>query len=73
MGFQDGPYAAISPDLAYLRGRRVWVSYGASTVRVTIVDCDCQATRGIDLFAWAFSQLAPLGAGRIPVTLSWGP
>lgn len=67
----DGLYAAISPDLGFLRGKRVSVRYGSSTVVVTIVDCDCQATRSIDLFADAFVKLAPLSVGRLRVTLSW--
>jgi hypothetical protein len=72
VGFTGGLYAAISPDLGFLRGRAVKVSYGGSTVVVTIVDCDCQATRSIDLFADAFVQLAPLSAGRLrEVLLSW--
>jgi hypothetical protein len=68
----DGLYAAISPDLGFLHGKAVAVSYGGSTVVVTIVDCDCQAVRSIDLFADAFVKLAPLSAGRLHgVTISW--
>lgn len=72
MGFTGGLYAAITPDLGFLRGELVSVRYGASTVVVRIVDCNCQATRSIDLFADAFSRLAPLSAGKLHgVTLSW--
>ena len=40
---------------------------------VTIIDCDCQTTRGIDLYGDAFVKLDGLGAGRItPVVLRWG-
>ena len=67
-----GLYAAISPDLESLRGKRVRVCYRSSCVVVTIIDCNCQATRSIDLYADAFRQLAPLSAGRLRgVTLSW--
>jgi hypothetical protein len=61
--------AAISPDLAYLRGRHVDVCAGGRCVRVLVVDCDCAAHRGIDLYAAAFEGLAPLSRGRITVTI----
>lgn len=67
-----GLYAAITPDLAFLRGRLVTVHYGSRSVTVRIIDCDCQATHSIDLFADSFLALAPLGAGRLRgVTLSY--
>jgi hypothetical protein len=67
-----GLYAAISPDLASLRGKRVRACYRGSCVVVKIIDCNCQATRSIDLFADAFRKLAPLSAGRLRgVTISW--
>ncbi len=69
VGFKNGLYAAISPDLASLRGHAISVCYGASCVVVTVVDCDCATTMGIDLFADAFRALAPLSRGRIPVTI----
>lgn len=62
-------YAAISPDLAYLRGRSITVWYGERHVTVTVIDCNCQAHRAIDLYADAFRQLAPLSLGRIWVML----
>jgi hypothetical protein len=69
---QGGLYAAISPDLGWLRGKRVRVCYRASCVVVQIVDCNCRATRSVDLFADAFRRLAPLGSGRLRgVTISW--
>jgi len=71
VGRSGGLYAAISPDLGFLRGKHVHVRCGASTVVVTIVDCDCQAKRSIDLFADAFVRLAPLSSGKLHVTLSW--
>lgn len=72
MGRSGGLYAAISPDLGWLRGKAVRVCYRSSCVVVRIVDCDCQATRSIDLFADAFRRLAPLSAGRLRgVTISW--
>lgn len=70
-GHPDGLYAAISPDLAFLTGKTVRVSYGASYVDVVIIDCNCRATRSIDLYADAFVRLAPLTLGRLHVTLSW--
>lgn len=69
-GYSGGLYAAISPDLLYLRGKTVLVC-ATSCVRVKVVDCDCQAKRAIDLFADAFMVIAPLSAGRISVTISF--
>jgi hypothetical protein len=41
-------------------------------VVVTIIDCNCQARRSIDLYADAFRKLSPLPAGRLRgVTISW--
>ena len=71
-GRSGGLYAAISPDLASLRGKRVRACYRGSCVVVKIIDCNCQAHGSIDLFADAFQQLAPLSAGRLRgVTISW--
>ena len=72
MGRTGGLYAAISPDLGFLRGKPVKVCYGASCVVVVIWDCNCGGvTRAVDLYADAFVRLAPLSAGRLRVTLSW--
>ena len=73
-GYPDGPgldlYAAISPDFERWRGRSLDVSYQNHHVTVKVIDCNCQAHRAIDLYADAFLQLAPLGAGRIDVRIS---
>jgi hypothetical protein len=71
VGRTGGLYAAISPDLDFLRGRTISVCYGASCVVVEVRDCNCQATRAVDLYADAFEQLAPLSAGRLRVTIRW--
>jgi expansin (peptidoglycan-binding protein) len=71
VGRTDGLYAAISPDLGFLRGRAISVCSGASCVVVTVIDCNCQATKAVDLYADAFRQLAPLSAGRLRVTIRW--
>ena len=69
---QDGLYAAISPDMASLRGRRVKVCWQGSCVTVKIIDCLCSRLHGIDLFADAFVKLAPLSKGSLRgVTISW--
>jgi hypothetical protein len=70
-GYSGGMYAAISPDLSFLRGKTVTVTAGGRSVTVKIVDCDCQARQSIDLFADAFRVLAPTSRGRIRVALSW--
>jgi len=70
-GLPGGLYAAISPDLLWLRGRQVQVCYESTCVVVRVADCNCQANQSIDLYADAFVQLAPLSRGRIPVTISW--
>lgn len=66
-----GLYAAISPDLAHLRGKTLTVRYGQQSVRVKVIDCNCEAYRAIDLYADAFRRLAPLSVGRMDVTISW--
>ena len=71
VGRTGGLYAAISPDLDFLRGRAISVCSGASCVVVTVIDCNCQATRAVDLYADAFRVLAPLSAGRLKVTIRW--
>lgn len=68
--------AAISPDLAgrFRVGSFVRVAYGSRVIRVRIVDCDCAARQGIDLYAAAFSGRdglrVPLSRGQITVRLS---
>lgn len=70
-GLKSGLYAAISPELLWLRGQPVTVCYRSTCVVVTIIDCNCQAYHSVDLFADAFRLLAPLSRGRIQVTISW--
>lgn len=65
----DGLYAAISPDLRTWTGRLVRVRYGASSVVVRVIDCDCAAEHSIDLYSSAFERLAPLAVGELTVTL----
>lgn len=69
VGHRGGMYAAISPDLTWL-GDQVSVCTDDMCIVVTVIDCNCQTTKGIDLYADAFRKLAPLGVGRIPVTLT---
>lgn len=66
----DQLFAAISPDLRWL-GDRVKVCRvdNGLCVTVAVIDCDCQATRGIDLYADAFAHLGPLTSGRIAVAI----
>ena len=68
-GYPSGLYAAISPDLRYL-GPYLVVSYNGRSVAVTVIDCLCSRMGGIDLYAAAFSQLAPLSRGVLSVTIS---
>jgi len=71
-GRSGGLYAAISPDLASLRGKLVRACYRGSCVVVKIIDCLCSRLHGIDLFADAFVKLAPLSKGSLRgVTISW--
>jgi hypothetical protein len=62
--------AAISPDLRRWAGSWVRVIVRGRSVRVRVIDCNCQAVRGIDLYAAAFRILAPLAVGRMVVTLT---
>ena len=65
-----GMYAAISPDLSYLRGRVVRVCTTISRcVDVRLIDCNCASSHAIDLYAAAFRRLAPLSAGVLSVRL----
>lgn len=71
-GYPDGLYAAIRRDLLGHRGDRARVCSGSRCVVVTIIDCNCGPNANlIDLYSAAFSRLAPLSRGRIPVTLEW--
>lgn len=71
-GYPDGLYAAIRRDLLEHRGDRARVCAGERCVTVTIVDCNCSPTANlVDLYSTAFARLAPLGTGRIAVTLEW--
>lgn len=56
--------AAASRDLHW-RGERVRVTYQHRSVVVRIIDCLCSRSGGLDLYAAAFSQLAPLSRGVI--------
>lgn len=64
--------AAISPDLSgrFRVGSVITVTRGSHRIRVRIVDCDCAARQGIDLYAAAFRRLAGLSVGEITVRLS---
>ena len=63
-------YAAASPDLLARgwRGKFVRVVVGGADVIVRVIDCNCQATRSLDLYSDAFLALAPLGRGRLSGT-----
>ena len=68
-------YAAAGPALRVgdWRGRTVTVTAGGRSVRVTLIDwCACPDGRLIDLYAGAFSRLAPLSRGVVRVTAAWG-
>ncbi len=71
-----GAYAAAGPALRAAlgdwRGRTVTVSVpGRAPVEVRLVDwCRCDGGGLIDLYAGRFEQLAPLDAGRVPVTVT---
>lgn len=67
---QDDMVAAIDTDLGFEKGDRIEVRYQDRSVVVTIVDvCGCPGERLVDLTSGAFSRLADLGLGVIPVTL----
>lgn len=69
-GRHEDLFAAVSPDLARLRGVTVLVCVaGSRCVSVRIIDCDCRARHSIDLYADAFAELAPLSRGRVTVTV----
>jgi rare lipoprotein A (peptidoglycan hydrolase) len=67
-------YAAAGSELRIgkWRGRRVQVCASSRCLRVTLIDwCACKGNRIIDLYADAFSKLAPLSRGSIRVTVRW--
>ena len=72
-GYPGGLYAAAGPALRVgdWRGRYVVVAAMGQRVRVRLVDwCACPS-RALDLFADAFSRLAPLSRGLVKVKVSW--
>ena len=72
--YSGGLYAAAGPALRVgdWRGRTVTVCSGSRCVNVKLIDwCQCYGSRVIDLYSDAFSRLAPLSEGTIPVTVSW--
>lgn len=68
-GYPDGPgpdlFAAVSPDLAHLRGQAIRVCLAARCVDVRAIDCMCSGRAAVDLYADAFEALAPLWVGRL--------
>jgi hypothetical protein len=73
-GYSGGMYAAAGPGLRVgnWRGRVVSVCGNGNCINVKLVDwCACGGSREIDLFADAFSRLAPLGTGTVAVRISW--
>lgn len=68
-GHSGGLYAAVSPDLDWL-GSPLEVCTTTKCVTISVIDCNCQARHGIDLYSDAFIRLAPLSMGRISVTLT---
>lgn len=62
--------AAIDTSTGIGRGESVRVTSAGRAITVTVVDvCACPGRRVIDLTSGAFSQLAPLSRGVIPVVL----
>lgn len=71
-GYDPGDMVAAidRKDSAFRKGDVVLVTHGDRSVVVRIVDtCLCRGNRIIDLSAEAFSRLAPLGLGVIPVSI----
>lgn len=70
-GYPDRPgvddlYAGVSPDLSHLRGEVITVCrIDGGCVVVRVIDCNCKASRAIDLYADAFAQIAALTLGRL--------
>jgi hypothetical protein len=71
----SGMWAAAGPGLQVGSwfGRTITVSSGTTSVQVTLIDaCSCGGGAVlVDLYASAFSQLAPTSTGQINVTASW--
>lgn len=75
-GYPDRPgvadlFAAVTPDMAHLRGKLLTVWLGSKHVTVLVVDqCDC-GTKHVDLYADAFVELVgSLRPGRVSVRVS---
>lgn len=72
--YDDGPglYGAIDrKDSDFEKGDSVRVTSGGTSVVVQIVDtCGCPGDRIIDLSPAAFTRLAPLSQGIVPVTIA---
>ncbi len=62
--------AAIDPKLGIAKGTWITVRHDGRSVLVKVVDvCRCKGPRLVDLTSGAFSQLAPLSQGVIPVLI----
>ena len=60
--------AAASPDL-HLQGKVITVAYEGRSVRVRVIDCDCQAHNALDLYASIWEALGiPLSRGVVTIT-----
>jgi hypothetical protein len=72
--YAGGMYAAAGPALRVgaWRGRIVQVCGGGRCVNVKLIDwCACGGSHIIDLYSDAFSRLASLSSGALPVTVRW--
>ncbi|KAF9444514.1 hypothetical protein P691DRAFT_763334 [Macrolepiota fuliginosa MF-IS2] len=73
---KDTDFIVALSTKEYNNGAHCWqhikVSYGGKTIDATVVDsCPGCSQYSIDLSPSAFQALAPLSAGRIPVTWSY--